>query len=159
MKNTYTVSCAIVLALIASPVFATQTSSQKIEKGTPQQKHVLVKKTISKKVTIKKPAPKPTPKKKEAVSKIKEFTMTAENWKFSPNVITVKKGDKVRIRITSIDISHGFALSDFGINAKLEPNTPQTIEFTATKIGSFLFRCSVPCGSGHRDMTGTLIVK
>lgn len=90
---------------------------------------------------------------------VREFTMTAKRFEFNPSTITVNKGDNVRITITSIDTTHGFSLPDFSINERLEPNQPVTVEFVADKTGAFTFRCSVPCGSGHGSMSGTLIVK
>jgi len=93
------------------------------------------------------------------VGPVKEFTMTAKNWQFDPNSITVNQGDKVKITITSTDVNHSFMIKDYNLNIKLEPNKTQVIEFIADKTGTFQFRCAVPCGEGHRDMTGTLIVK
>lgn len=90
---------------------------------------------------------------------VKEFTITAKSWEFSPGTITVNKGDKVRLKITSTDVTHSFLLTDYNINTKLEAGQTQIVEFTADKAGSFSFRCGVPCGSGHKEMTGTLIVK
>lgn len=90
---------------------------------------------------------------------VKEFTITAKSWEFSPGTITVNKGDKVRLKITSTDVTHSFLLTDYSVNTKLEPGQTQIVEFTADKVGSFSFRCGVPCGSGHKEMTGTLIVK
>ena len=89
---------------------------------------------------------------------VKEFTMKAKRVEFAPSTITVNKGDKVKITITSIDAVHGFLLLDFNINEKLEPNKPVTVEFLADKAGTFAFKCSVPCGSGHINMSGNLIV-
>ncbi len=89
---------------------------------------------------------------------IKEFTMTARKWKFEPNEIIVNKGDKVRLTVTSIDMAHGIAISDYGINEYLSPGQTVDIEFTADKKGRFPFVCSVSCGIGHRDMRGILIV-
>lgn len=90
---------------------------------------------------------------------VKEFTITAKNWEFSPATITVNKGDKVRLKITSTDGVHSFILAEYGLNTKLEIGQVQVVEFTADKAGSFSFRCGVPCGSGHMEMKGTLIVK
>jgi cytochrome c oxidase subunit II len=33
-----------------------------------------------------------------------------------------------------------------------------TLRLTPDKTGTFTFACDVFCGSGHEDMTGTLIV-
>lgn len=89
----------------------------------------------------------------------KEFTMTAKRFEFSPSVITVNQGDKVRLKITSIDVPHGFFLPDFGINEQLNPGKEVVVEFVAKTKGTYSFRCSVPCGSGHQSMSGTLIVE
>ena len=90
---------------------------------------------------------------------VKDFTIQAKRFEFTPSKITVNKGDKVRITVTSVDVAHGFSLPDFGIDERLEPNKPVVIEFVADKTGTFTFKCNVPCGSGHKTMAGTLIVK
>ena len=92
-------------------------------------------------------------------SKVREFTITAKDWKFSPSTIIVNQGDKVILKITSADVTHSFLLKDYGINTKLEPNKTQTIEFIADKFGVFPFRCGVPCGAGHKEMVGTFVIK
>lgn len=108
---------------------------------------------------------KPTLVKEESVktttenSPIKEFIVTAKSWAFDPAVITVKQGDKVRLKINSVDVTHGFALPDFDVKVDLVPNKEETVEFTADKKGEFTFFCSVMCGEGHRDMKGKLIVE
>lgn len=89
---------------------------------------------------------------------VKEFTITAKDWQFSPSNISVKKGDKVRLTITSADVTHSFKLKDYNLDVMLEPGQTQTVEFVADKAGTFSFRCGVPCGEGHSDMTGTLTV-
>ena len=93
-----------------------------------------------------------------ATSPVKEFNMTAKQWEFIPATITVNKGDTVKLKVTSIDVMHGFGLADFGINKDLPPGTTVDIQFVADKTGTFTFKCTVPCGSGHREMTGQLIV-
>ena len=90
-------------------------------------------------------------------SAVKEFTMTANNWKFEPDTITVNKDDKVKITVTALDKNHGISI--WGINKKLEPNKPEVIEFTADQTGEFPFFCTVFCGSGHSSMKGKVIVK
>ncbi len=105
------------------------------------------------------PTPAPAPVSTPAKETIKEFTITAKDWQFAPNNITVKKGDKVRLTITSTDVTHSFMLKDYNLNVMLEPGQTQTVEFVADKAGTFNFRCGVPCGEGHRDMTGTLTVE
>jgi cytochrome c oxidase subunit II len=91
--------------------------------------------------------------------RVREFTMTAKSYEFDPNVITVKKGDTVRLIVTAIDRVHGIKIDGYDINQELKKGDPATIEFTADKAGTFEFRCSVPCGVGHRKMKGKLVVE
>ena len=90
---------------------------------------------------------------------LKEFTMTAKRWEFAPTTITVNRGDKVKLTIKSLDVDHGFEISDFNVNKKLVPGETTVVEFTADKTGTFTFSCNVSCGAGHSDMQGRLIVK
>ncbi len=90
---------------------------------------------------------------------VKEFKMTAKQFVFDPATIEVNKGDKIRLIVTSIDVPHGIAIPEYGINERLDPGKPVTIEFTADKEGTFTAFCSVFCGSGHSNMKGKIIVK
>lgn len=90
---------------------------------------------------------------------VKEFTMTASQWKFEPNTINVNQGDTVKLQITDIDVTHGFSLPTFGINKQLDAGKTTTVEFVADKKGTFTFACSVFCGSGHSGMNGKLVVE
>lgn len=81
-------------------------------------------------------------------------------WIWEPSVIEAKVGDTVKLKIFNEDTyDHGFALEAFGINKRLFPKRETTIEFTASKVGAYGFYCSVPCGEGHYQQTGTFIVK
>lgn len=88
-----------------------------------------------------------------------EIDMTAKQFEFEPSTITVNKGDTVKLTITSLDVAHGFSLSEFNIDERIEPGQPTKIEFVADKTGTFPFECSIFCGSGHGHMEGTLIVQ
>ena len=88
-----------------------------------------------------------------------EIKMTAKNYEFEPAVITVKKGQTVRLLITSLDRNHGIEIKGYGINQEIPKGQTATVEFTADKAGSFPFKCSVRCGLGHGRMKGELIVQ
>ena len=92
----------------------------------------------------------------------KEFHVRSFNFGFDPPTIEVNAGDKVRIILTSDDVPHGLAINEFvGVNKRVDPSPaePTVIEFLADKRGEFTFYCSVPCGDGHLDMKGKLIVR
>jgi cytochrome c oxidase subunit II len=85
--------------------------------------------------------------------------MIAKQWSFEPSEVRVKLGEKVRFNITNVDVAHGIAIPALGLRETLPAGQKTTVEFTASKQGSFKFVCSVFCGSGHSGMSGTLIVE
>ena len=87
-----------------------------------------------------------------------EIKITAKRFEFEPNTITVQKDKPVRLLITSLDVQHGFAIEEFGINQQIKPNSTTVVEFTPMRAGRFKFACSIYCGEGHEDMMGELIV-
>jgi len=102
---------------------------------------------------------KPVMKEESTTTPVKDFSMIAKKWQFDPSTINVKQGDKVRLKIKSIDVAHGFSLLDFNINENLEPGKEIIVEFIADKKGEFTFFCSVLCGQGHSRMKGKLVVE
>jgi len=89
---------------------------------------------------------------------VKEFRIKAGQWDFNPSSITVNKGDNVKLILSSGDVPHGFAISEYGINEYISSSSETSFQFKADKEGTFTFFCSVYCGDGHSGMTGTLIV-
>jgi plastocyanin len=93
---------------------------------------------------------------------VKEITVRAFQFGYDPETIEVNVGDTVRISAYTSDAPHGFALPEFGFDlgiASTDPNNPDTAEFVADKAGEYRFYCSIPCGKGHKGMSGKLIVK
>ncbi len=80
--------------------------------------------------------------------------------KFLPQTVTVLKGDTVKIVLNNTDLGmdHGFAIDAYGISQVVKAGQTITIEFLADKPGVFTFYCTIPCGPGHSEMTGQLIV-
>lgn len=95
----------------------------------------------------------------EVSSAVKEFTISGKNFSFTPSAIKVKKGDKVKITFQNTAGFHDFVIDEYGVATK-QAQSPATevLEFTADKIGSFEYYCSV---GTHRQMgmKGTLVVE
>ena len=87
-----------------------------------------------------------------------EISIIAKRFDFYPSQIVVRKGQPLKLYLTSIDTKHGLSLPDFNINSEINVGQIATVSFTPNKTGSFPFRCSVFCGLGHLGMTGKLIV-
>ncbi|MEH7236436.1 outer membrane protein assembly factor BamB family protein [Bacillus sp. JJ1562] len=90
----------------------------------------------------------------EANGNVIEINLTAKNFEFDPQEIQAKVGDTIRFTMSNDSGLHGIALDEFGMNLK----EGETFEFVVTKAGEFQYYCSIPCGPGHDNMTGTLIV-
>jgi cytochrome c oxidase subunit II len=85
--------------------------------------------------------------------------MTAERFRFTPEVVHVKQGTLVSLKIKAIEGTHGFRLGAFGIDETILANETKTVEFYATERGEYDFRCSHLCGIGHLGMTGKVFVE
>jgi cytochrome c oxidase subunit 2 len=88
----------------------------------------------------------------------REIHITAKKFDFSPDTITLKKGEPVLLVISSEDRKHGFNLRAFGVRTDVTPGGSARIRLTPDKTGKFTFSCDVFCGDGHEDMTGTIVV-
>ena len=81
----------------------------------------------------------------------------------------------MHLRITSLDVTHGFFLEAFDLNISIIPDSPylevshpsrpdepprrvEEVTFVADKAGKFRYRCSRTCGTMHPFMQGELIV-
>lgn len=98
--------------------------------------------------------------------------MKGAGWdSFVPSELIVHKGDSVRFTVFNADtVPHGFRIETFGVDKAIPaatadnatgdvtPSQTPVPTFIADQVGSFLIRCNVPCGDGHEEMTGTLVV-
>lgn len=89
---------------------------------------------------------------------IKEINITAKQFSFSPNSIKLKFNKRVRLKITSTDVIHGFSVPELGIDEVISPGKETIIDFKPTKKGTFTLLCSITCGVGHSGMRGGIIV-
>lgn len=84
----------------------------------------------------------------------KEITIDAKSFQFTPDKIDAKVGDTLKITLKNSEGNHGLAIPDLGVNLK----NGETATVTLDKAGSFDYNCSIQCGSGHDNMTGTITV-
>ncbi len=89
---------------------------------------------------------------------LKVFNLKLDRFSFTPEVIRVNKGDRVRLNLDSIDVEHGFFIDGFAIEVKVPEKGFKTVEFTADEFGAFRFRCTSTCGQFHPFMIGKIVV-
>ena len=70
------------------------------------------------------------------VAAVKVINLKASRFEYSPSIITVNKGDKVKIIMDNADITHGINIPELGISGN------DVIEFTAGTTGEFTWYCN-----------------
>ncbi len=88
----------------------------------------------------------------------KTIAITAQRFSFSPNEITVKKGEEVILIIQSKDVAHGLLIEDLGVRTEIKKGQSAEVKFTPNSVGTFEGKCAHFCGSGHGSMTLTVHV-
>ncbi len=82
---------------------------------------------------------------------------------FDPEHIEVEQGQKVVLHLTNLertlDATHGFCITNYNVEASIEPGETVTLEFVADKPGVYPFYCVEFCSALHLEMTGYLFVK
>ena len=89
----------------------------------------------------------------------KVINITAKRFEFSPNQITLKKGEPVKLLLTSADVTHGFFLKPLKIDEIIEPGKTTEVNVTPQTAGTFLLICDHFCGVNHAAMNMKVIVE
>jgi len=84
--------------------------------------------------------------------------IVAKKFEYAPNVIKLKKGVPVVLEFTTLDVLMGFKVPDLGIRTDIIPGKVSRVRLVPDKVGTFPFLCDIFCGSGHENMTGTIVV-
>lgn len=88
-----------------------------------------------------------------------EVRMVALMFAFVPAEVRVPAGRKVRFRLTSADVTHGFLIAGTNANTMLLPGYISQFTTVFEKPGDYLIVCHEFCGNGHHVMSGRLIVE
>ena len=146
------------IALIAAGCNSSQTSQNNSGSGTSQQNGSPTAGTPATPLTPtpgQNPAPTPVPPTQSS----KNFSISASNYSFTPNMIKVSKGDKVNITFKVAEGFHNLTLTGYNLATKsIAAGQTDSLNFTANQTGTFQFYCSI---DGHRElgMVGNLVVQ
>jgi cytochrome c oxidase subunit II len=70
----------------------------------------------------------------------------------------VPLGQPVRLHMISEDVIHSFYIPAFRVKMDVLPDRYSSLWFEATKLGTYNLFCAEYCGTGHADMSGTVVV-
>jgi len=85
--------------------------------------------------------------------------ITAKRFSFNPDKITLKKGETVKLRLHSEDVTHGFFLRPLKLDEEIPAGGTAEIMVTPQVAGTFLTICDHFCGANHANMNMTIDVE
>lgn len=85
--------------------------------------------------------------------------ITAKRFSFTPNKITLKKGQTIKLRLHSEDVAHGFFLRPLKLDEEIPAGGTAEVSITPQVAGTFLTICDHFCGANHANMNMTIVVE
>lgn len=98
------------------------------------------------------------------VNGVREINVKALQYRWEPENIVVKKGEKIRLVIESPDVPNGFEIEGvqipgWNLDDTIKKGEKIILEYSADETGTWDMVCTVYCGPGHVGMKGKYIVK
>ena len=96
------------------------------------------------------------------VAKIDDSTYqvfaVAKMWQFEPSKIYIPIGAEVDFYVTSLDVVHGFNISEKNVNLMAVYGNINKTTVKFEKAGVYKITCHEYCGIGHQSMQAEVIV-
>ncbi len=89
----------------------------------------------------------------------REFTLTAKDFRFSPDRIEVARDDIVKLTVRSGDVAYSITIDEYRISKRVPAGGTVTFEFRADRQGSFPFYSNLTGDARHADTRGALVVR
>src|SRR5688572_30323898 len=88
----------------------------------------------------------------------REITLTARNYRFTPNRIEVAQDDLVKLTVQSEDVAYSVTIDEYRVSRRVPAGGSTTLEFRADRPGTFAFYSNMTNDSRHSQMKGELVV-
>jgi heme/copper-type cytochrome/quinol oxidase subunit 2 len=89
----------------------------------------------------------------------REITLTARNYRFSPNRIEVAQDDLVKLTVQSEDVAYSLTIDEYRVSRRIPAGGSTTLEFRADRPGTFAFYSNMTNDARHSQMRGELVVR
>ena len=77
---------------------------------------------------------------------------------FRPKVVNVRKGESLRLQLSSSDGEHCFALEAFRVEKRIQPGKTTSVDLVPDRTGTFPFYCCLESGAAADKEHGRLVV-
>lgn len=88
----------------------------------------------------------------------REFTITARDYRFSPNRIEVTQDDLVKVTVQSEDVAYSFTIDSYRVSRRVPAGGSTTLEFRVDRPGTFPFYSNLTNDGRHAQARGELVV-
>ena len=89
----------------------------------------------------------------------REFTMSARDYRFSPDRLEVMQDDLVKLTVESADVAYSFTIDEYRLSRRIPAGGKTVIEFRADQVGTFDFYSNMTSDARHSKMRGQLSVR
>jgi len=90
--------------------------------------------------------------------RVREFTVTAEDFRFDPAQLDVRQNDLVKITFNAPDLAHSFTIDEYRIAKRAPAGGRVTFEFRADRAGRFRIYCNLANHERCQELEGLLVV-
>jgi len=87
-----------------------------------------------------------------------EVSIRASDSGFEPSEVVIRKGEAVRIVLSSADREHCFAVDALRVEKRILPGRPTGFDFTPERAGRFPFYCCLESGAQADVERGVLVI-
>ena len=90
----------------------------------------------------------------------REFSITARDYRFSPDRLEVMQDDLVKLTVESADVAYSFTIDEpYRLSRRIPAGGKAVIEFRADQPGTFDFYSNMTSDARHSKMRGQLTVR
>jgi len=89
----------------------------------------------------------------------RDVTITAKDFRFSPNRIEVSRDDLLRVTVKSEDVAYGFTIDGYRVSKRVPAGGSVVLELRLDREGTFPFYSNMTSDSRHATMRGELVVR
>jgi heme/copper-type cytochrome/quinol oxidase subunit 2 len=89
----------------------------------------------------------------------REFTITARDYRFTPNRLEVSQDDLVKVTVSSQDVAYSLTIDAYRVSRRVPAGGSTTLEFRADQAGTFAFYSNLTNDARHAQTRGELVVR